>query len=171
MYKLVLLVKVIPHFIRVGIALYRISHNEKHMLVKKRINTKEPTEFDLLRLFVEEMENQGVSRKSIHMGIDESMVEKLSADVFETTLPYLQKLADRCLANEWLEHAAMGGKYNCLRLTTTGLGVVRSRQQRQKQLEERGYLKRVSDFIEDHKGLLLALSFVIAFVTLLIKIL
>lgn len=139
---------------------------------KKSINHKEVTEFDLLRLYVEEMEHRGVSRQQMWIAIDEEIVARLSAEDFETTLPQVQKLADKCIAKGWLEHNGRVGRhaYDNLELTATGLGVIRSRQLRQRQLEDRGRLKRISDYIEDHKGLFLLLGSVVTISGLIITI-
>lgn len=131
------------------------------------MSKKQATEFDLLHLYAEQMEREGSNRKLVHIDIDERVVAQLVAAGFGTTLAQAQQLADRCLANEWLEHTVMGGKYMGLALTAAGFGVVRSRQLRQQQLESRSLLKRVSDYIEDHKGLFIALGAAIALVGLL----
>ena len=134
------------------------------------MSKKQATEFDLLQLYVKQMEREGSNRKLVRINIDESVVKQLSAAGFSTTIAQAQQLADRCLANEWLEHTVMGGKYIDLALTASGFGIVRSRQLRQQQLESRSWLKRVSDYIEDHKGLFIALGVVIALAGLLAKV-
>jgi hypothetical protein len=59
-------------------------------------------------------------------------------------LEQLKKYADRCLANEWIEHIVMGvGKYGQLSITTTGLGVVRSRQRKEEALSKRTLFKKI----------------------------
>lgn len=129
------------------------------------------TEFDLLECFVEEMERRGENKNLIRLDVDAqlamSLSEKLGCNITEERL---QGFADRCLANEWLEHRVMGGKYLQLGLTTAGLGVVRSRQRKQQLLAQRSKLKRLSDYIEDHKGLFVALGASIALVSLLVKL-
>lgn len=135
------------------------------------MSDKHATEFDLLRLYVEVMEREGCNRKLVRIDIDESIVTSLAAAGFSTTVAQAQQLADRCLANEWLEHTAMGGKYMNLALTASGFGVVRSQQLRKQQLQNRTWLKRVSDYIEDHKGLFIALGAAIALAGVLVKFL
>lgn len=133
---------------------------------------KEISEEDILRVFVEEMETRGESRKLVRLDVNDSMVEKInSAKGTNIGLEQLRKLADKCLANEWLEHTVMGlGKYGHLSLTTTGLGVVRSRQRKEEVLAKRTWWKKASDYIEDHKGLFLALGAAIAVAGLLLKL-
>lgn len=132
---------------------------------------KDITEFDILELYVDEMESEGANRNLIRISVDEYMASALR-DKFgvEVTLENLQRLADICLANEWLEHRVMAGKYGQLGLTTTGLGVVRSRQRKKEALANRTSLKKASDYIEDHKGLFVALGAAVAVAGLLLKL-
>jgi hypothetical protein len=131
---------------------------------------KEIAEFDILELYVSEMESQGVNRNLITISVDESIASKLHERIgIKVTLDNLQRLADICLANEWLEHRTLAGKYGELGLTATGYGVVRSRQRKAELLANRSVLKKVSDYIEDHKGLFVALGAVVAIVSLLLK--
>lgn len=130
-----------------------------------------PTEFYLLLMYVEKMEAEGKKRSLIRIGIDQALVEQFSERGLATTLEHLQKLADICLARDWLEHKVVGSKYAEVGLTATGHGIVRSRQQRELQLVSRTTLKRASDHIENHKGLFLLLASVIALTGLLIKLL
>jgi hypothetical protein len=129
------------------------------------------SEEDILVVFVEEMESRGKSRKIIRLDIDESMVERINTQKgSKIDLEKLHKYADICLANEWLEHTVMGGKYGSLSITTTGLGVVRSRQRKAEVLANRSLPKKFSDYIEDHKGLFILLGAAIAIAGLLIKL-
>jgi len=132
-----------------------------------------PTEFDLLEVYVEEMERLGKSRKFVRFNIDDSMAGKIGSKFgSEVTLEQAKAFADRCLANEWLEYTGIGaGKYGNLILTTSGFGVVRSRQRQREILAARSFLKRASDYIVDHKGLFIALGVLIALATLLVKLL
>ncbi|HCC55321.1 MAG TPA: hypothetical protein DEQ20_10445 [Desulfobulbaceae bacterium] len=131
-----------------------------------------PTEFDVLAIFVDEMELQGVSRKLIRLSIDEAFVGRLNAKLgVSTSIEPLQKLTDRCLANEWLEHTILGaGKYGVLSITATGLGVVRSKQKSEEVKRSRSNLKKVSDAIEDHKGLFIATGALLALAGVSLKL-
>ncbi|MGO9445199.1 MAG: hypothetical protein ACLPXB_10540 [Thiobacillaceae bacterium] len=135
-----------------------------------KASEKQATEFDLLRLFVEQLEREGLDRKQGLFAIDESVIAQLAVAGFSITVAQAQQLAGRCLANEWLEHEMLGGKYVGLSLTASGLGIVRSRRLRQQQLESRTWLKRVSDYIEEHKGLFIALGAVLGLAGLVAKL-
>jgi hypothetical protein len=82
---------------------------------------KQPTEYNLLEIYVEEMEQRGETRNLIRLNVDDTMATRLSSKTGEkVSLKQIQRLADRCLANEWLEYTAIGaGKYGHLALTTT----------------------------------------------------
>ena len=132
---------------------------------------RKPTVYHLLEVFVDEMEARGQNRKLVRQTIDKTFAEKVSEKTgSQASLGDIQKLADRCLANEWLEQILLGGsKYSYLGLTTTGMGVVRSRQRKEEQLAQRSFSKRVSDYIEDHKGLFIALAAAIGIMGFLVR--
>lgn len=132
---------------------------------------KKATEFDLLEIFVTEMEQRGEKRNLIIFDIDQKMAGAVSDKVgVPVTLEEIQKLADRCLANEWLEHKVLAGKYGQLELSTSGFGVVRSLQRKQEKLANRSFLKKTSDYIEDHKGLFIALTVAIGLAGILVRL-
>jgi hypothetical protein len=131
------------------------------MFKKKEI----ANEYDLLQMFVMEMERQGVKRNLIHLDVDDSLAAKISMKLKDEVSPeQAHRLADKCLANEWLEHVYIGaGQYGALTLTASGFGVVRSLQRKQEILANRSRMKKVSDFIEDHKGLFVVITVLITF--------
>jgi len=138
---------------------------------EKMATIKKATEYDLLRLFMSEMEDRGVTRTMVNISLDQSIVEALSNKFKVTTnLRELHQLADKCLAHQWLEHMFMGAKYSSLTLTASGQGVVRSLQIKEKTKAKRTILKQFSDFIEDHKGIFAAIGVLIAILGLLIKL-
>ncbi len=123
-------------------------------------------------MFVDEMEAKGYNKDLVRLNLDDSFTKKFSEKIGNSVeIDVVHKLADKCLANEWLKHDATGvDKYDILKLTTTGMGIVRSRQLREARLAERSFLKRSSDYIEDHKGLFAALAVTIALVGLLVRL-
>lgn len=133
---------------------------------------KKIAEFDLLEAFVDEMERRGSNRNVVRLDVDESMAVILRRKTgAQITVDEVQKLADKCLANEWLEYRVLAGKYGQLGLTSSGLGTVRTHQHEQERLKNRSWLKKTSDYIEDHKGLFVALGAAIALAGLLLRLL
>lgn len=132
---------------------------------------RQASEIDILSVFVDEMESRGESHKSVMMPIEDQFAAHVSERVgAEVTLEAAQALVDRCFAHEWLKHKAMNGKYGAIGITATDVGVVRSKRRQEQLRAERSKLKVASDFIEDHKGLLIALGAVIALASLILRL-
>lgn len=128
-------------------------------------------EFDLLEMFVDEMESRGENRNLVRLDVDEALADRFKQKSGKSiTVESLQKLADKCLANEWLEHRVMGGKYHQLGLSTAGVGVVRSRQRKREILSNRSAMKKASDYIEEHKGLFVLLGVAVALAGVLARL-
>ena len=131
---------------------------------------KQFDEYEFLNLFHQEMLEKGRARHLVRLSLNARVVEQIYDNSgVSVTEKDLQKIADVCLANGWLEHADMTDQYENLQLTTIGLGVVKSKQKQAEQLNNRSIFKKTSDYIEEHKGLLMLLGFIIALVGLLIK--
>lgn len=132
---------------------------------------KQFDEYDFLGLFYQEMLKKGQASHLVRLSVNARMVEGIYDNSgISVTESDLQRMADICLANGWLKHTTMGvGQYGNLQLTTTGLGVVKSKQKQAEQLNNRRIVKKASDYIEEHKGLFILLSFVIGLAGLVIK--
>lgn len=80
------------------------------------------TEMDILDLFYDGMRNQGLTRQTLFLSLDDNAVAvlktKLGTDV---QLSEVQRLADICIANEWLERTTADPYYKYLSLTEAGL--------------------------------------------------
>ena len=128
-------------------------------------------EFDFLDLFYEEMIKNGRKHNLIRITINKEIVEYIyEHKPYSVTEKEIEKLADICLANDWLEQKTIGaGQYGNLQLTTTGLGVITSKRRRKEIEDQKSILKKSSDYIEDHKGLFIFLGFMIAAIGLMLK--
>lgn len=124
-------------------------------------------EFKILNHVIDYMESTGSTYKIVTFSIDQELVEQINKENQTAfTLTELEKATDRCLAHEWLEHASIGsGKYGMLRITLKGIGAGRSKRKSEEQRAARGVLKKVSDYVEDHKGLFIVLAFLLALAT------
>lgn len=129
-------------------------------------------EFDLLDVFYAEMLEKGEPHHLVRMSVDSEMAGRIAEERgIWVEEEQLQELAGRCLANKWLSHTTMGGgKYSDLQLTTQGYGVAKSKREQKKIAEEKGRLKKISEYIEEHRGLFIFLGTLVAIVGLLIKI-
>ena len=112
----------------------------------------------------------GATRSTVSFGIGEDTVEEIyEATGHQYTVEELQKATDKCIAHEWIKHKSIGEKYNYLEITEKGVGIVRSIRAQELAKKNRKPLKKLSDFIEDHKGLMVALGFFVALAGLFVK--
>jgi hypothetical protein len=133
---------------------------------------RKPKDADVLAVFVDEMEALGMNRQLVRLTVDAEFAERLSVKLkVPIALDFVKQLTDRCLANEWLEHTSLGaGQYAMLRITTTGFGVVRSTQRSEELKSSRSAIKKLSDVIEEHKGLFIAIGAIAALATVVAKL-
>jgi len=119
------------------------------------------------------MESNGVTYNLVRLSINEELVEEInSVNKTSFTLSDLQKAADKCLAHEWLTHFCLGrDRYAHLQITPKGIDAARLQQKAEQLKASRSLLKKISDYIEDHKGLFLVFGFILGIATLALKIL
>lgn len=129
-------------------------------------------EYALLNNVVEYMEENGHTYKTVHLSVDSDLVLEINEkSKNKFTLEQLQKAADKCLAHEWLQHAYLGSdKYHGLQITPKGIGVARSKKRAEELKANRSVFKKMSDFIEEHKGLFVVLGFLLALATFALKL-
>ena len=86
-------------------------------------------EIDVLDFFYDELRATGQTRGTLYLSLDESVVNKLKKKLkTEVRLSELHKLADICIANEWLERTTADPEYKYLSLTDAGLKIAISFQ-------------------------------------------
>jgi hypothetical protein len=124
--------------------------------------------FEFLSIFYDKMIEEG---KRYHIfSIDDNFLSLLNKKLGATfDLKYAKELADICIANEWVKRTTMGEKYNNLEITTTGLGIVKSKIRRIQELKQKSILKKIADYIDDHKGIFVLLSFLVSILSLIVS--
>ncbi len=124
-------------------------------------------EFKILNHVIDYMESTGSTYKIVMFSVDQELVDQVNTDNKTSySLSELEKATDKCLAQEWLEHATLGsGRYGSLRITPKGVGAARSKRKSEEQKANRSVLKKASDYVEEHKGLFVVLGFLIALLT------
>lgn len=129
------------------------------------------TEFYILENIVDYMESAGRTRKLVSLSIDQKLVEEINKKhKTKLSLNDLEKAAKVCLANEWLTWGSIGvGDFQNLEITTTGVGVVRSRKNSEQKRKSRTLLKKTSDFIEEHKGVITFITAIVAIIGLYVN--
>lgn len=125
----------------------------------------------ILTNVVDYMEKSGVNRKLVNFEIDENLINEIyEASGHQYSMAELTSAADKCFAHEWIENRSIGTKYSYLGITEKGVGIVRSKRKQELDKKNRKLLKKISDYIEDHKGLFLFLGVAVALASLIIKI-
>ncbi|MDO6464797.1 hypothetical protein [Pseudoalteromonas carrageenovora] len=129
-------------------------------------------EFKILNNILDYMESKGLTYKSVVVTINEELVEEVNTiNKSSHTLEELQKAADKCFAHEWLKRRGEGGdKYTHLYITPKGIGAARSKQRSEEIKKSRSFLKKTSDYIEEHKGLFIVFGFLLTLATFALKI-
>lgn len=120
------------------------------MWIQKKISKE-----DVLEVFVKEMYTHGINKDLFTLSINqinERIKNKTRKDI---SLDELRSLLNECLADEWLRNQYFEDTYS---LTPTGKGVITSRRSKKELLANRSFLKKASDFFDDHKGLFIPLS-------------
>ncbi|WP_199103897.1 hypothetical protein [Aquitalea sp. ASV11] len=127
-------------------------------------------EFKILSNIIDFMEANGATAKEVTFEVDQNLADEInSKHGTKYSITDLQKAADKCIANEWVVHRALGEKYKCLGITSKGVGAARSRAKAEEIRASRNLAKKISDYIDDHKGLFVFLGFLIALTTLASK--
>jgi len=91
---------------------------------QQTIRTDWMNELDILRLFYDEMVLRGVTRDEVFLTLEDEAAGLLSEHL-ATSIPVaqVQKCADICIANEWLERTTADPNYKYLSLTEAGLQI------------------------------------------------
>ena len=127
-------------------------------------------EFDFLALFYKKMISDGEKHNFVRLSVNARMVESIYDELsISVTEDQLQTVANICTANNWIETVSIGdGKYNNLQLTSSGVGVAKSKQMQKDLLHNQSFIKKISDFIVEHNGLFILISTIFALITLFI---
>lgn len=128
-------------------------------------------EYKILDNILTFMEEKGLNYKVVVITIDQDLTDEINAKhKTKISLEDLQRAAAKCLAHEWLEPSYIGsGQFEALQITPKGIGAAKSKKKSNETKSSRGILKKISDFIEDHKGLFILLGFLIAAATFATK--
>lgn len=91
-------------------------------------------EMDLLDFFYDELRKEGKTHDTLFISLDERAIEKLKTKLgVDVQITDLHKLADICIANEWLERTTADPHYRYLSLTEAGLQIAISYQYNSRQ--------------------------------------
>lgn len=125
----------------------------------------------LLNFLVTEMEEEGFVISNYIFGLDQEFIEACNAFCgTDSLLDEYHDILHQCITHNYITHRTMS-PLTCLAITQKGMAVVSSNRRTKEKSEARTCLKKISDLILDHQGLIAASGITIALVTLIIKIL
>jgi hypothetical protein len=128
-------------------------------------------EFKILENVISDMEANGLTANVVIFDVDQNLVDAINLKhATNYQIADLEKAVDKCVANEWIAHRSLGQRYGYLGITSRGVGAARSRAKAAEIKASRTRLKKISDYIEDHKGLFAVLGFLVAAATLAAKL-
>jgi hypothetical protein len=121
--------------------------------------------------FVDTMEKEGHTINLVHISFTDSEREIINKQYnTKITNETMEEILNRLLSHEYIKHTTFGSEaFSNLQLTLKGLGIVNSIRNREEQKKQKSFLKKASDYVEDHKGLFLAFGFVVTLITLILK--
>ncbi len=126
----------------------------------------------ILRYFVDKMEKAGKKQNLIILTFDENLINEINK-VYSTkiTLVSVEQLINKLLSGEYIQHPYFSSScLENLQITTKGVGVVNSIEAKEEQIKNKSLMKKMSDWIEEHKGLVTVIGLLIAFITLMFKL-
>jgi hypothetical protein len=117
-------------------------------------------EFVLMDNVYEMMRVSGETVNVIRVSFDEKSLEDWQFKYPKVTLDDLHKVVKICIANGWLEHSTLGGGFNNLKPTTTGVGVAKSRYMLK--ATDKTVWQKAKGWCNDNQGLLAVAGIVVA---------
>ncbi|MFZ2890059.1 hypothetical protein [Sulfuricurvum sp.] len=121
--------------------------------------------------FVDTMEKEGHTVELVRITFTDSERETINKQYnTKITNEKMEEILNRLLSHEYIKHTTFGGEqFSNLKLTLKGLGIVNSIRNKDEQKKQKSYLKKASDYVEEHKGLFLAFGFVVTLITLILN--
>lgn len=125
----------------------------------------------ILRYFVDEMEKAGKKQNFIILTFDESLIDEMNK-IYSTkiTLVSIEQLINKLLSGGYIQNSYHGSRLENLQITTKGIGVVNSIKAKEEQVKNKSLIKKISDWIEEHKGLVTIIGLLLAFITVMFKL-
>ena len=125
----------------------------------------------ILSYFIEAMEKNGVKYNQITIDFDNATISTIQEE-YHVAIDANNKSSalNKLLSHEYIQYSYFGSQeYFGMRITSKGVGVINSIKAKEEQLKKRNFLKKLSDNIENHKGLATFVGAMIATITLILK--
>lgn len=143
--------------------------NNKSDFLKRNKMTKE--EESILSYFIDSMESRGESYNTVVISFDEVVIKEIEKKYSVSFSDESKKtIFNKLISHEYIAYMFFGGEeYSGMKITLKGLGAINSIRLKREQLEKRSILKKLSDGIENHKGLATFIGTMLAILTIIFK--
>lgn len=143
--------------------------NNKSDFLKRNKMTKE--EESILSYFIDSMESRGESYNTVIISFDEVVIKEIEKKYSVSFSDESKKtIFNKLISHEYIAYTFFGGEeYSGMKITLKGLGAINSIRLKREQLEKRSILKKLSDGIENHKGLATFIGTMLAILTIIFK--
>lgn len=136
-------------------------------------NKTDQLQYEILNYLLDYMESSGTTYNLVRFDADKEFTDHINKENGANYLVAdIEKAVDKCLAHEWLGHVAMHrSRYTNLGITQKGVEEAVLKLKADGLISSRPWSKKASDYISDHKGLFVVVSFLMALVTFSLKFL
>lgn len=131
--------------------------------------TKE--EESILSYFIDSMESRGESRNTVIISFDEAVINEIKEKYSISFNDESKKtIFNKLLSHEYIAYTFIGEEeYFGMKITLKGLSAINSIRLKREQLDKRSILKKLSDGIENHKGLATFVGIMLTIITIIFK--
>jgi hypothetical protein len=136
-------------------------------------NKTHQLQYEILNYLLDYMESSGTTYNLVKFDADEEFTDDINKENDANySVADIEQAVDKCLAHEWLGHVTMHrNRYNNLGVTQKGVEEAVLKLKVDGLIYSRPWPKKASDYISDHKGLFVFVSFLMALVTFSLKFL
>lgn len=109
----------------------------------------------ILYYFVDEMEREGYTYKTIQISFTPETINTINEKYnIKISNEDREKLLNKLIANEYINYTGLCGQFNRMTITPKGVGIVKSLRSKEEQLQNRTIIKKFSDAITEHQGVM-----------------
>jgi len=124
----------------------------------------------ILSYFVDEMEREGHTYKTIQVSFTPETITTINKKYdIEISNEDREKLLNKLIANEYINYTGLCGQFNRMSITPKGVGIVKSLRSKAEQLQNRTIIKKFSDAVTEHQGVVTIIGVSLVILGLLLR--
>lgn len=123
-----------------------------------------------LEYFVYTMESQGLTSKQALISFSEEKLQEINKKYkTDISVEKMEIILNKLISREYIKRNYLGGGFLGLEITSKGVGIIISLRSKEESKKKRKFFKKISDYIEDHKGIFALVGILIAAIGLYFK--